>query len=229
MRYKLSDYNVKNAKPNSKLIKLSDGGGLFLHIQPNGTKRFVMAYRFEGKQRSLALGGYPIVSLFEARDKAKVLLQHGIDPNTVKKEQRAIASTDNSLTFFAQAELCFEFYKVNKVKVTAERNWRKLEMYVFPYIGNKSILDISRLELVRVVERIWREMTYDTASRTARLISMVLDNAVNRGVIEYSVAQLNGAGQLFHCFNTDIAIILKRYIRFHLFEHFENAVHLCFK
>lgn len=192
MKYKLSDYKIKNVKLPNKLVKLSDGGGLFVYVQPNGTKRFIMAYRFEGKQRTLTLGRYPEISLAEARearDKAKLLLQQGIDPNAVKKEQKATASIDSSLTFFAQAELWFEFYKVNKAEITVQRSWRLLELYVLPHIGHKSVFDISRLELVKIIEHICRDEIYETARKTARLITMVLDNAVNRGVIEYSVAQ----------------------------------------
>ena len=74
----LTDTAIRNAKPGSKLIKLSDGGGLHLLIQPHGTKLWRMAYRHGGKQKTLAFGVYPNVSLAEARgrrDAAKKLLQ----------------------------------------------------------------------------------------------------------------------------------------------------------
>jgi hypothetical protein len=73
----LKDVAVRNAKPSAKPRKLSDGGGLHALIQPNGSKLWRLAYRFAGKQKTLALGVYPIVSLEEARrrrEDAKKLL-----------------------------------------------------------------------------------------------------------------------------------------------------------
>ena len=80
----LTDTAVRNAKPGSKPVKLSDGGGLHLLIQPHGTKLWRMAYRHAGKQKTLALGIYPTVSLADARsrrDEAKKLLSEGVDPS----------------------------------------------------------------------------------------------------------------------------------------------------
>ncbi|TGW04614.1 DUF4102 domain-containing protein, partial [Mesorhizobium sp. M2D.F.Ca.ET.145.01.1.1] len=79
----LSDVKCRNARPTSKLMKLSDGGGLQLWVQPTGSRLWRLAYRFGGKQKLLALGSYPLISLAEARearDTAKRLLLRGIDP-----------------------------------------------------------------------------------------------------------------------------------------------------
>ena len=59
----LSDTNIRNIKPGAKVQKLSDGGGLHLHISPSGGKLWRMAYRFNGKQKTLSFGAYPAVSL----------------------------------------------------------------------------------------------------------------------------------------------------------------------
>ena len=63
----LTDTAIRNAKPGKKLIKLSDGGGLHLLIQPHGTKLWRMGYRINGKQKTLAFGVYPTVTLAQAR------------------------------------------------------------------------------------------------------------------------------------------------------------------
>jgi hypothetical protein len=63
----LTDTVIRNAKPEEKAVKLSDGGGLFLLIQPSGTKLWRLAYRFAGKQKLLAFGVYPTISLLDAR------------------------------------------------------------------------------------------------------------------------------------------------------------------
>src|SRR5215831_12584398 len=87
----LRDATVRNAKPSAKPKKLSDSGGLHVLIQPTGSKLWRLAYRFGGKQKSLALGVYPAVSLEEARrhrDEAKKLLARSIDPSVQRKADR---------------------------------------------------------------------------------------------------------------------------------------------
>ncbi len=68
----LTDTNIRNAKATSKVQKLSDGEGLYLHIAPTGSKLWRMAYRFDGKQKTLSFGKYPAVSLQEARRRRAV-------------------------------------------------------------------------------------------------------------------------------------------------------------
>jgi Arm DNA-binding domain len=78
----LNDTRVRNAKHAGRPIKLSDSGGLHLLIQPNGSKLWRLAYRFGGKQKTLAIGVYPTVTLKHAREKrdeAKRLLADNIE------------------------------------------------------------------------------------------------------------------------------------------------------
>ncbi|MDR2787647.1 MAG: Arm DNA-binding domain-containing protein, partial [Candidatus Accumulibacter sp.] len=88
----LTDAAVKNAKPTDKPARIFDGGGMYLEISPSGGKLWRMKYRFGGKEKRLALGTYPTVSLKEARerrDEARKLLAHGADPGEVRKAQKA--------------------------------------------------------------------------------------------------------------------------------------------
>src|SRR6266446_1483650 len=101
----LTDVRLRNAKPAARVKKLSDAGGLHLLIQPHGAKLWRMAYRFDRKQKTLALGVYPIVTLQEAReqrDAAKRLLAKGIDPSAQRRLDRQTAASSN--TFKAVAE-----------------------------------------------------------------------------------------------------------------------------
>ena len=66
----LTDLAVKNAPRSSKVVKMADGGGLQLWIFPNGAKRWRLAYRFDGKQKLLAIGVYPAVGLKEGKHPA---------------------------------------------------------------------------------------------------------------------------------------------------------------
>lgn len=80
---KLTDTALRALKPVDKVQKLSDGGGLYLHVTPTGSKLWRMAYRFEGKQKLLSFGAYPTLSLRDARklrEEAKEQLVKGIDP-----------------------------------------------------------------------------------------------------------------------------------------------------
>ncbi|MFZ2076694.1 MAG: Arm DNA-binding domain-containing protein [Xanthobacteraceae bacterium] len=100
----LKDAAVRNAKPTAKPKKLSDGGGLHVLIQPIGSKLWRLAYRFAGKQKTLALGVYPIVSLEEARrrrDEAKKLLARSIDPSVQRKTGKQ-AGKDSSFRAVAE-------------------------------------------------------------------------------------------------------------------------------
>ena len=88
----LNDALVRTAKPRQKPIKLSDSGGLHLLIAPHGSKLWHLAYRFGGKQKTLAIGAYPTVTLKAARDKreeAKRLLANGIDPSAQTSARQA--------------------------------------------------------------------------------------------------------------------------------------------
>jgi hypothetical protein len=90
----LTDTKCRTAKGQIKLRKLSDGGGLHLLITPDGAKYWRLAYRWHGKQRTLALGVYPAVGLIEARasrDDAKRSIAANIDPSVVKRERNRAA------------------------------------------------------------------------------------------------------------------------------------------
>src|SRR5690242_19150332 len=99
---KLRDTQLRNLKPSIKPKKLSDGSGLHLLVQPNGSKLWRLAYRFCGKQKTLALGQYPAVPLAGARsvrEEAKRLLARGLDPSVERKNERRLASVAASTTF----------------------------------------------------------------------------------------------------------------------------------
>ena len=87
----LTDVKVRNAKPADKPVKLTDGNGMHLLIHPNGSKYWRLQYRFAGKQKLLALGVYPAISLADARnrrDDARRLIAAGIDPSEKKKAEK---------------------------------------------------------------------------------------------------------------------------------------------
>ena len=115
----LTDIAVRNAKPKTKPFKLSDGGGLFLWVQPAGGKWWRYKYRFAGREKLLAIGAYPDVSLAEARERhtaARKSLAAGIDPNEAKKEAKRQILIKSENTFEAIAR---EWYEQRKNKWVA--------------------------------------------------------------------------------------------------------------
>jgi len=123
----LTDLEVRAAKPASRLVKLSDGGGLQLWITPDGAKRWRLAYRSDGAQKILAIGVYPATGLREARDAredAKRLLATGQDPSLAKRLAKAAKTTASANTFDAVAS---ELLDKKRREAKAERTLGKLE------------------------------------------------------------------------------------------------------
>ena len=93
----LTDMKVLKAKSQRKQVTLFDGGGLFLLVTPSGGKLWRFKYRFDGKEKLLALGPYPEISLAEARTKreeARTQIAHGIDPASVRKAMKQAGTTE---------------------------------------------------------------------------------------------------------------------------------------
>ena len=108
---KLTASTVKSAKPSAKPYKLADGAGMYLLVHPCGAKYWRLKYRIAGKEKLLALGVYPEVSLAEARirrDNARLLIRDGRDPGVAKQLQKKFLQNQNSETFEAVAREWFE-------------------------------------------------------------------------------------------------------------------------
>ena len=135
-RIALSDVNCRNARPGLKLVKLSNGGGLQLWVQPTGSRLWRLAYRFDGKQKLLALGSYPLISLAEARearDDAKRLLLAGIDPGQGRSLRKA-GSVKDSFRSIAD-----EYVNKLKKEGRADRTIAKVKWLLdFAYPPNRS-------------------------------------------------------------------------------------------
>ncbi len=187
----LTDKTIKNAKPQSKAYKLPDGEGLYLFIQPTGSKLWRMKYRFAGKENVLSFGKYPLVSLSEARERryeAKKLLKANIDPNNHKKEAKLSALFDANNSFRAVAE---DWHKTNTKKWTGEYAvdlWRRLEMHAMPQLGSRPISHIKTPELVLLIRKLEKQRKAETATRLAQTLNVVFRYAVHSGVIEHNPA-----------------------------------------
>ena len=181
---KLTDTAIRNAKPADKPQKLSDGGGLYLEVSPKRGKYWRQKYRFQGKEKKLAHGVYPDVSLKMARDRrdaARRLLADGIDPAVHKKDQKDAEREKTENTFAALAR---EWHQ-KQTHVWTERHsqvvLKRLELNIFPWIGNKAISGITAKEILAPLRRIEIKGALHTAHRILSSCSQVFRYAVATG------------------------------------------------
>ncbi len=190
---KLSEAKARNAKGKEKPYKLSDGGGLYLLVNPNNSKYWRLKYRLQGKEKSLALGVYPGVSMSEARSdatKAKTKIRQGIDPVIFRKHEKAVRAAN---TFRNIAE---EWHRQQKGRWTpkhAKRVLDSLKADVFPLIGDMPIQDIKTLDCLSVVRSVEGRGALDTAGRVKQRMSSAFRYAVHTARLEINPAdQLKG-------------------------------------
>ncbi len=173
---KLNDIAVKKAKPEATPRKLSDGGGLYVLIHPNGGKYWQLAYRFAGKQKTLALGTYPEISLADARERrehARKLIANDTDPSAAKqtkKRQDKIAAA-NTLEAVARewAENRSNDWTAGHKALTL----RTLEQDAFPTLGHRPIAEITPAELLATMRTIEKRGALEIASRVLQRCSSV--------------------------------------------------------
>jgi len=192
---KLTDLALRNAKPGDKPRRLSDGGGLFLEVRPNGSKYWRMAYRYAGKQKLLALGVYPEVSAPEARKVAREAKEHlaeGRDPGLIKKILKGTNCTEN--TFQAVAEEWIGKFKHMWTESHLKNVSGRLQRDIYPWIGNRPVGEITAPELLLVLRRIEARGHIESAHRASTNAGQVFMYAIATGRAERNpAADLKGA------------------------------------
>ncbi len=193
----LTDSSCKNAKPTAKPRKLSDSQGLYLEIMPSGSKYWRLKYRFMGKEKRLALGVYPEISLAEARQKkddARKILNNGADPSFVKKEQKRQAKRISSNTFESIAKEWHEHKTSGWTPLYAVSILRRLENDIFPVIGHLPISDITAPQILDVLRLIEKRGAFDIAKRAMQTCGQIFRFAIVTGLADRNpVTDLKGA------------------------------------
>lgn len=183
----LSDAACRAAKPAEKPYKISDGGGLHLLVEKNGSRLWRQAYRFDGKQKLIALGAYPAVSLADARiarDANKALLAKGLDPSTQRKLDRGAARIARTNTFRIVAdELIAKFEAEGDDPATIEKK-KWLIGLLKGDIGDRPIAEITAPELLDALRKIERRGRYESARRARSLAGRVFRYAIATGRAE---------------------------------------------
>ena len=165
---KLTELGIKKSKSGIKEKKLYDGQGLYLLLHPNGSKYWRVKYRFLGKEKVLALGVWPKISLTDARkyrNEAKTVLKSGQDPNLVKQNILIKKQIDQLNTFKAVAEE----WLLMKEKEWKQNNFRDvkraIENHLYPDLGHRPLSEITSAELLSVLKKIEGQGKYEATSR----------------------------------------------------------------
>jgi integrase len=181
----LNDTRVRTVKPCERPIKLSDSGGLYLLIQPHGSKLWRLAYRFGGKQKTLAIGVYPTITLKQAREKrdeAKRLLAANMDPSTERRLEKLGASTRNTFRVVAE-ELLMKLEREGRAEATLVKQ-RWLLDFAYPAIGDRPVAEITAPEVLSVLRKVEARGRYETARRLRGTCGMVFRYAIATGRAE---------------------------------------------
>lgn len=192
----LSDLQIKAFQPGPKPQRFFDGQGLYLEISPAGGKLWRLKYRFDGKEKRLALGDYPSVGLKEARkrrDEARSILSGGVDPGAVKRAQKAGRRTAAANSFEVTARRWCETNKTWTEKY-AKKTISMLERDVFPWLGNRPVSELEPPDFLATVRRIEARGYFETAHRALQRCGQVMRFAVAEGLaLRDPTADLRGA------------------------------------
>ena len=182
----LNDAKIRNIKPSDKQTKHFDGGGLFLLVKPSGGKLWRLKYRFDEKEKLLALGSYPEVSLSDARerrDKARKQLANVIDPGALKKAQKE-AETEETETFEVIAREWYGKFVNTWSNGHATTIMGRMQRDLFPWIGKRPIAAIKAPELLAVLRRVEGRGALESTHRIKTIAGQVLRYAVATGRAE---------------------------------------------
>lgn len=181
---KLTARQIDSAKPKEKSYKLSDGGGMYLEIFPNGAKSWRLKYRIAGKEKRVVFGAYPLLSLAEARQKrseAKKLLLEGGDPSQQKQDIKSakILAVNNSFELIALE--WHEHKKPSWSKGYATDILEYLKKDIFPHIGKRPIADIDTKEMLDVFRKMEKRGVLDKLKKTRQACRQIFTYAVISG------------------------------------------------
>lgn len=177
----LTDMQIRSAKPAERQFKLSDGGWLFLVVMPSGSKLWRMAYRFHGVEKTLSFGGYPEVSLKDARarrDEAKVLVAQGIDPSQQRKLDKLSRAVSMATTFGGIAE---EYLAKQRREGRSERTIEKgrwlLEL-TRPSLWDRPVAEIKAPEILTVLKKLEAKGHLESAKRVRGICGSIIRYAI---------------------------------------------------
>jgi len=187
----LTDTAIRNAKPTAKALKLTDGGGLYLLLNPNGSRWWRLDYRHSAKRKTISLGTYPDTGLKDAREKrdaARKLLAAGIDPGEQRKAVKAAGEEKAANSFEIVAREWFGKQSATWAESHSSKILLRLESYLFPWLGDRPIADLTAKELLTAVRRIEERGAVESAHRTLQNCGQIFRYAIATGRAERNLA-----------------------------------------
>ncbi len=188
----LTNTEIVNARPREKPYRLFDGRGLYLEVATSGGRWWRFKYRFDGKEKRLSLGVFPDVSLKAARDRLDEVrrkLASGIDPAEERKGNGPAPDGVPGDNFESIAREWFAKHSPAWAPGHGEKIIRRLELNIFPWVGQKPIRDIKPMELLGVVQRIEQRGANETAHRALQNCGCVFRYAVATGRAERDITR----------------------------------------
>lgn len=187
---KLTDTFLRNVKAQDTDKKYFDGEGLYLLVKSNGSKLWRIKFRYNGKEKSLALGAYPTISLLEARTtlrEVKNALAKGIDPAEAKQEQSRAEHAKEENQF---KNIALEWYN-KKLKDWTEKHRKtiiqRLEKNIFPFLGSRDINSITPREFLEVLQKMEERGAIETAHRVRGICEQIYTYAMSLELAEKNI------------------------------------------
>ncbi|MGK0255787.1 MAG: integrase [Arcobacteraceae bacterium] len=180
----LTATQIKNTKPKEKKYKLSDGGGLFLQINTNGSKLWRLKYRIHGKEKEYAIGVYPDISLAKAREKREELrrlIADGIDPNEEKKQNKLVqqkVEDKKQNTFYNVSQEWWVNYEKEVSEAYHIKQNKAMQNYIYPFIKNQPIEEVKRSDILVIIKDLKNKGLLETAKRVFILLNQIFRYAV---------------------------------------------------
>jgi integrase len=189
----LNDATIRAAKASEKQQKLFDGNGLFLLVMKNGTKTWRLKYRFQGKEKLISLGTYPLVSLKDARERAieaRKTLDNGVDPSAARKQEKS--ATLN--TFESVAREWHERQATKWSALYTKNVINRMQHNLFPVIGSLPVNEVTAPQILAILRKVEARGTIATAHALKQVCSSIFRYAIATGRAERDpAADLRGA------------------------------------
>ena len=183
----LTKLQIEHAQPREKPYKVFDGRGLYLEVTPQGGRLWRFKYRIAGKEKRISLGGYPDVTLKQARERlqaARKQVAAGIDPSEQRKAEKATSMEQTKNTFEAVAREWFALHSQKWAASHGDKIIRRLELNIFPWIGGRPIREVSAPELLAILRRIESRGANETTHRAMQNCGRVFRYAIATGRAE---------------------------------------------
>lgn len=187
----LSSVAIRNAKAQARPYKLADTGGLYLLVNPSGSKLWRFDYRLAGKRKTLAIGAYPVVGLADARDcrdDAKKSLRSAVDPSGRSRNQKLHSAAMGRRTFAMVATRWFDARKEGWVEGYRRRVWSRIVADIIPLVGEKPVDEIDPDDLLEALRRIEGRGAIETARRVKNYLQDVFRYAKSERLVKVNPA-----------------------------------------